>query len=480
MDSKNKTDAVSTDEADYTVRNLTARPTGENYTKFLSAAGRQIDLNPEFQFIDAKAKVVLGTADSTAWTFLLNYFESKGSIYAAICSAEALLLEDDNSDAVMRYDRLMAKYTSVKEKELSLIRQAFTDNPPERTISVIMPTYNRAQYIKRAIESVLNQTFKDFEIIIVNDGGSRECEAVIESFHSDKIRYLYVEHGGLSHALNQGILASRSKYIAYLDDDDQYFPDHLQNLVTALESSSFAYTDARRIVKVYIDGEWKHKSEAVEFSYDFDPGRFAENNYIPILCMAHRRDCFENVGLFERDLPNAMDWDLWTKAARSYDFQHINKVTCMYEYRLGPDSLSGRQLDNLFFSILLRKHNSYLAGKVWSELSSKAGSGLIDYDDIEGGISRYCSDKCQLAEWLLPFAFAHGKRNRAYSLITQMTRNNPSEAFFTIWRLGRKIPFFVRIIALAGILTKMVLNVFKRRTGKMLNLIFKRKDGTDS
>jgi glycosyltransferase involved in cell wall biosynthesis len=351
-----------------------------------------------------------------------------------------LLLKDENNEVINKHVKLTANYNDVKEKELSLIRETFIRNPTEFTISIIMPTYNRHQYIRHAIESVMNQTFRDFEIIVVNDGGSRECEAVIESFQSDKIRYLYVEHGGLSHALNQGLLASRSKYIAYLDDDDQYFPDHLQSLVSALESSySFVYADAYREVKIYKDDKWNRISRAVEFSYDFDSGRFAESNYIPVLCMAHRRDCFESIGLFERDLPNAMDWDLWAKAARLYDFKHLKKVTCVYEYRLGPDSLSGRQLDNLFFGTILRKHHLYLAKQVWSDLINRADRGLMGYAEIESRILRYYNDKYQLSEWLLPLAFAKGEWHSAFSLITKMTRHDPSEAFSTLRRLSPTI-----------------------------------------
>ena len=180
----------------------------------------------------------------------------------------------------------------------------------------------------------------------------------------------------LSYALNQGILSSRSKYIAYLDDDDRYFSNHLKTLVSALEKFScpVVYTDGYRVVKQYKDGKWDQTSKNVDISYDFNPGFFAEKNYIPILCVAHRRDCLEQIGLFEKDLPNGMDWDLLAKAAKLYNFKHIKKVTCEYEYRLGPDSLSGKQLDHMFFSMILQKHHQYQARHIWNNITKRTWS----------------------------------------------------------------------------------------------------------
>ncbi len=425
---------------------LQAKPSIESLEKFMSKAGPQIELNPAYKLIAAKAKIVLGLGDPATYEFLFNYFKEDGNTYAAICCVEALLLEDENTAVTNKHAELMAIYNSRKEKELALIRNTFIENPPDKTISIIMPTYNRHQYIKQAITSILNQTFRDFEIIVVNDGGSRECEAIIDSFKSDKIRYLYVEHGGLSHALNEGVLASRSKYIAYLDDDDQYYPDHLQSLVSAIElSNSFVYTDAYCEVKMYEDEKWTTKAKTVEFSSDFDFVSLSENNYIPILCMAHRRDCFEQTGLFERELPNAMDWDLWIKASRLYEFKHLEKVTCIYEFRLGPDSLSGRQLDNIFFSDIVRTHHWYLAKQAWTELCVRGDLCHINYTEIAKRCRLYCKTEGQIVELLLHFAFTKGEYYNVFLFIAKLTRQHPRRTFFILRSLSHEISVLGRL-----------------------------------
>ena len=246
-----KKSSITKRKIDDIIHQLQVQPTKDNLIKYLDIVGSGIEQNLNFRFIAEKAKVVLKVDDLNTWSFLLDYFEHKGQVYPAICCAEDLLLAECNTEVKERNVQLQVIYNNKKKEELAFVQKTFKKNPLKFTISVIMPTYNRHQYIGKAIKSVLTQTFKDFKLIIVNDGGSRECEKIINSFKSDKIRYFHIEHGGLSHALNQGILASRSKYIAYLDDDDRYFPEHLQILVETLESSSypFVYSDSYHIVK---------------------------------------------------------------------------------------------------------------------------------------------------------------------------------------------------------------------------------------
>jgi len=461
---------------------LQVHPTKDNLIKFLDIVGSGIEQDIYFRFIAEKAKVVLKINNLTTWSFLLDYFEHKGQVYPAICCAEDLLLAECNTKVKERYVQLQAIYNNKKKEELDFVQKAFKKNLPKFSISVIMPTYNRHQYIGRAIKSVLNQTFKDFELIIINDGGSQECEAIIESLKSDKIRYFYIEHGGLSHALNQGILSSRSKYIAYLDDDDRYFPEHLQILANALESSTYSgvYSDGYRIVKKYINGEWEQISKNVDMFYDYNPALFTKQNYIPILNVMHRRNCFERIGLFEENFPNVMDWDLWYKASRFYDFKHINKVTSEFEYRLDSDSsLSGRQLDHLFYSILLSKHHQYLSEEIWQDLTKRADLKRLNYIDFEKKILRYSCDTMQLGVRLLPYALTERKYFHACKLVRQMFTNNFRKAFPIIWKITLNISIFNKVVILLFICLSLfekcflyfifnIKSIFQNNSGKKL------------
>jgi glycosyltransferase involved in cell wall biosynthesis len=102
-------------------------------------------------------------------------------------------------------------------------------------VSVIIPTYNRAAYITRAIDSVLSQTYRDFEVIVVDDGSSDDTQCRIETY-GDRVRYVFQDNTGPGAARNHGIRISTGAYLAFLDSDDMWLPTFLQKTVSALDS----------------------------------------------------------------------------------------------------------------------------------------------------------------------------------------------------------------------------------------------------
>ncbi len=110
------------------------------------------------------------------------------------------------------------------------------------TVSVIIPTYNRANLVSRAIKSVLNQTYQDFEIIVVDDCSEDNTEEIVKSFNDSRIRYIkHKKNKGGSAARNTGIKRARGKYIAFLDDDDEWLPSKLEKQIMLFEKLSKHY-----------------------------------------------------------------------------------------------------------------------------------------------------------------------------------------------------------------------------------------------
>ncbi len=103
------------------------------------------------------------------------------------------------------------------------------------TVSVIMPMYNSAQYVRQAIESLLMQTYKDIEIIAINDGSKDGCADIVRSIHDDRLVFIDRENKGFIHTLNECIELSKGKYIARLDDDDWCYPTRIEKQVDYLE-----------------------------------------------------------------------------------------------------------------------------------------------------------------------------------------------------------------------------------------------------
>jgi len=210
-------------------------------------------------------------------------------------------------------------------------------------VSVIIPTYNRPGMLKEAILSVLSQTYQNFEIIVVNDAGE-DVKDVVNSLNSEgNIVYLqHTENKGLPAARNTGIKVAKGKYIAYLDDDDIYYPNHIETLIEFLEKTGFkiAYTDSYHTTQSWLNNEYVTTSKNVKYSYDFDRKKLLISNYFPVINVMHRKDILEETGLFDESLHAHEDWELWIRLSQHHDFYHIKEVTAEVRTRDGSSNMT--------------------------------------------------------------------------------------------------------------------------------------------
>jgi len=117
-------------------------------------------------------------------------------------------------------------------------------------VSIIIPVYNGSNYVKEAIDSALAQTYKNIEVIVVNDGSTDNTEKIVKSY-GDKIRYFYKENGGVASALNLAIENSKGEYISWLSHDDVYYPNKIQKQIETLskleDKNTFIYSNSEYI-----------------------------------------------------------------------------------------------------------------------------------------------------------------------------------------------------------------------------------------
>lgn len=216
------------------------------------------------------------------------------------------------------------------------------DNP---LVSVIVPTYNRPDMLRKALMSVLSQTYQNIEIIVVNDAGM-DVQEVVDSLNTaGKIVYIqHEENRGLPAARNTGIKRATGKYIAYLDDDDIYYPNHLEKLVNFLENSDYkvAYADCYHAFQEWITDRYVTVGKKIIYSQDFDRQRLLVSNYIPVLNVVHRRDIVEVAGLFDETLGALEDWDMWIRFSQYSDFHHINVPTAEVSFRADGTTMTSR------------------------------------------------------------------------------------------------------------------------------------------
>ncbi|MFH1741877.1 MAG: glycosyltransferase [bacterium] len=208
-------------------------------------------------------------------------------------------------------------------------------------VSIVVRTYNRPERLKVCLDSLADQSYRDFEAVVVNDAGS-DVQPVIDSL-ADRLVCNYVSHEtnrGRTVALNTGVTSARGRYVGFLDDDDIVYPDFLQTLVPkALESDlPVIYSDVKNVTfeQNPDTGEWKRVLEHLTYSFDFERNNFLLGNYIPVNCLLIRRDCFDEVGLFDPTLTVFEDWDFLIRLSRKHDFVHIAKITG--EYRRWDDN----------------------------------------------------------------------------------------------------------------------------------------------
>ncbi len=239
---------------------------------------------------------------------------------------------------------------------------------PVRRVSIIVPTYNRPDFLTKALESIAAQSYKDCEIIVVNDAGG-DVSDIVNSFQGRlAVTYLaHTENKGLAASRNTGINAASGKYIAYLDDDDVYYPDHIETLVNFLENNDYkvAYTDAYRAYQEKENGEYVTKKREVSYSYDFEYDYILVNNFIPVLCLMHEKECLDETGLFDESLMALEDMDCWIRMSRKYKFAHIKKITCEFTWREDGTSITSGKKPEFLKAIqtIYDKYREYALNK---------------------------------------------------------------------------------------------------------------------
>jgi len=207
-------------------------------------------------------------------------------------------------------------------------------------ISVILPAYNADKTIGLSIESVLNQTFKKFEFIVVDDGSTDNTVNIVKSYNDNRIRTITINNSGPSKARNSGIKDSHGRYISFIDSDDLWAKDKLEKQIYILsrdEKYEVAYSWS-----LFIDenGKYIHPLKPVGFQGNVYQ-KMLINNFIGsgsnILV---KREALESVGYFDEEIKYGEEWDLYIRLSRLYHFGLITEYQIYYRQNFG--SLSTR------------------------------------------------------------------------------------------------------------------------------------------
>jgi glycosyltransferase involved in cell wall biosynthesis len=246
-------------------------------------------------------------------------------------------------------------------------------------ISIIIPVYNRAHFIVECLESVFAQTYKDYEVIVVDDGSTDNLTDVLSPY-IDRIRYIYKANGGVSSARNEGIRAAKGDYIAWLDSDDQWLPFKLELQMAVFANlpadigfifSDFSCMDVnsknfyfsyireyydildhynliydqmfhnRILVKHFFPARDKSQEEAYLYWGSLKSTMIYGPMFLPSSIIITKK-CLDSIGLFNEHYRSVEDYDFHARAAKLYDIAYVNLPTLVYR-RFHADQLSTQE-----------------------------------------------------------------------------------------------------------------------------------------
>lgn len=225
-------------------------------------------------------------------------------------------------------------------------------------ISIVVTCYNYGKYLERCLNSILAQTYKDYEIFIINDGSTDNTDEVVAPYiNNPNLKYIKQENAGQTVAKNNGISHASGEYIAFLDADDLWEKDKLEKQIILF--------NAPKVGVVY--SGFTQIGENDETTYIFVPslkhrGKIREqllfNNFICFSSSIIRRSVLDEIGHFDESLAMGIDWDLWLRVSIKYKFDYVDENLVLH--RVGhPHQMSknvekrfecGDQIKKMFFS----------------------------------------------------------------------------------------------------------------------------------
>ena len=261
-------------------------------------------------------------------------------------------------------------------------------------VSVIIPTYNRAYIIRDALESALAQTYDNFEIVVVDDGSVDNTRETIQSYSSNKIRYVRHEHNrGCSAACNTGIAAATGDLVGFLDSDDCWKPDYLERQVGFFSRHpevSAVFSDVqivgdretipslialmKRFPKVL-----ERSAKAEEYVLDGRDIYVCLLEEVPIkpTALVTRREVYEKAGTFDESWPSGTDWALFLRLFRSGSFGYINRPLAIQRRTADATHMIFREKDKLYLLGVFLKERETLKND--SEALAAVNRGILGH-----------------------------------------------------------------------------------------------------
>jgi len=264
-------------------------------------------------------------------------------------------------------------------------------------ISVIIPTFNCCSTLRSAIESALSQTYKNIEVIVIDDGSSDETPLIITSY-INSIIYIKQENEGVAKARNVGVRYSNGEWIAFLDADDIWDENKLEYQFSKMsdEGKSWSYTDTRFLGGVNsgrLDSEFTKKHTGSVFD------ELLTNNFISTSTVLLNKSTFHNAGGFDTTLPAIEDWELWVRISSKNPISYVDQPLTTYRIHKKSTSRNTRKVLPYHLKAINVIYAKNQLNKKQSKLIKKAKSNsyticsYIAEEENDYVFSLYCAIK---------------------------------------------------------------------------------------
>lgn len=201
------------------------------------------------------------------------------------------------------------------------------------TVSVVITCYNYGHYLDGCMESVLQQTYTDYEILLIDDGSTDNTAEVVKKYRNLKnFRYVFQENAGQARAKNHGIELARGDFVAFLDADDQWHQNKLAEQIPLFNDPGVGVVYSRAKL-IDADGQVLEIDDPGKYLRPRS-GRVAEwflfDNFVWFSSSVVRKTCLQEHGGFNEDLAMGIDWDLWLRLSMHFDFAYVNRPLLLY------------------------------------------------------------------------------------------------------------------------------------------------------
>jgi glycosyltransferase involved in cell wall biosynthesis len=262
-------------------------------------------------------------------------------------------------------------------------------------VSIIVRTKDRPKLLLRALKSIAAQTYRPIEVVLVNDGG---CDLDIEEIHQTlgdiSVNYIRLEQNtGRAHAGNVGIDNAKGEYIGFLDDDDEFYPEHVETLANFLKCFDYkaAYTDVEMVFGgSALDNSLSSHKETKVFSKDFSYSDILIINYIPFNSLMFCREIIDSGVRLDESLELYEDWDFLIRIGQEYPFWHIKNITARYnqwDSDLQINRRSEEQMKIMHLKIMA-KHRERITNDFILEIFNERNGLRLENIEMGGIINR--------------------------------------------------------------------------------------------